>query len=110
MSGSDLLDGLWGATLGGVIGALGTGAAQIFSFRHGAKTSRAGQSHHAAAELLEVVHTCDRVLVTLPYTDNAAGSPLSYGDRLSEYVINGSSCWGRVRRLVMTSAIVVRLY
>jgi hypothetical protein len=82
MSAADLFDGFWGAVVGGVIGALGTGAAQIWSFRRGVKTSRAEQSRNAAAALLEVVHECDRALRTLPYTESPAGSPLSYGERL----------------------------
>ena len=82
MSAADLFDGFWGAVVGGVIGAVGTGAAQIWSFRRGIKTSRAEQSRNAAAGLLEVVHGCDRALGTLPYTESPAGSPLSYSERL----------------------------
>jgi hypothetical protein len=82
VSASDLFDGFWGAVVGGVIGAVGTGAAQIWSFRRGVKTSRTDQSHRAAAELLEVLHTCDETLRKLPYTENTPGSPLSYGERL----------------------------
>jgi hypothetical protein len=81
MSAADLFDGFWGAVVGGVIGALGTGSAQIWSFRRGVKTSRVDQSHRAAAELLEVLHTCDQTLPMLPHTDSAPGSPLSYGER-----------------------------
>lgn len=82
MSANDLFDGFWGAVVGGVIGAVGTGAAQIWSFRRGVRASRTDQSHRAAAELLEVLHTCDETLRKLPYTENTPGSPLSYGERL----------------------------
>jgi hypothetical protein len=74
-----LFDGIIGAA----IGALVTGSAQIWSFRVGNKTARAGLSLNAARELLEVVHEAKDTLRLLPYTDAAAGSPNSYGERLS---------------------------
>lgn len=75
-------DGFWGAVIGGLVGAVGTGSAQVWSFRKGRKTARDEQAHRAAGELLEVLHTCDRTLPTLRFTHNAPGSPLSYGQRL----------------------------
>lgn len=73
-----LFDGIIGAA----IGALVTGGAQIWSFRMGNKTARAGLSLNAAHELLEVVHEAKDTLRLLPHTESPAGSPLSYGERL----------------------------
>jgi hypothetical protein len=75
-------DGLWGAVLGGFIGAFGTGAAQVWSFHKGTKTSRENVGQKAAAELLDVVPFCNEALRTLPYVDHA-GAPLGYSERFS---------------------------
>jgi hypothetical protein len=72
-----LLDG----SLGALVGAVITGGAQIWSFRVGNKTARTGLSLDAARQLLEVVHESKDTLRLLPYTDNAAGSPLSFTER-----------------------------
>jgi hypothetical protein len=74
-----LFDGIIGAA----IGAFVTGGAQIWSFRMGNKTARAGLSLSAAHELLEVVYETKDTLRLLPHTESSAGSPLSYGERLS---------------------------
>lgn len=73
-----VLDG----SVGALVGALITGSAQIWSFRAGNKTARVDLSLGAARDLLEDVHFSISVLRLLPYTDNLAGSPLSYGERL----------------------------
>lgn len=73
-----LLDGF----LGGLLGAVIIGAAQIWSFQPGRKDARASQSVNAARELLAVVYQSIQVLKLLPHTDSAPGSPLSYGERL----------------------------
>jgi hypothetical protein len=76
-----LLDGSIGAVIGGIIGAVGTGAAQIWSLRQGKKSARADQSISAAADLLNILYAAKDMLKLLPYTEAAAGSPLSYGER-----------------------------
>jgi hypothetical protein len=76
-----LLDGSIGAMIGGVIGAVGTGAVQIWSFRQGKKSSRADQSVSTAADLLGTLYAAKDTLRLLPYTEAAAGSPLSYRER-----------------------------
>lgn len=70
-----------GAVIGGVIGAADTGLVQIWSFRQGRKSARAEQSVSAAADLLGAVYAAKETLRLLPYTEAAAGSPLSYGER-----------------------------
>jgi hypothetical protein len=74
---------LFDGVIGAVIGAVVTGTAQIWSFRMGNKTARASLSLNAARELFEVVHEAKDTLGLLPYTESPAGSPLSYGERLS---------------------------
>jgi hypothetical protein len=76
-----LLDGSIGAVIGGVIGAVGTGAVQIWSFRQGRKLARVDQSISTAADLLGTLYAAKDTLKLLPYTESAAGSPLSYGER-----------------------------
>jgi hypothetical protein len=76
-----LLDGSIGAVIGGSIGAVGTGAVQIWSFRQGKKSARADQSISAAADLLRTVYAAKDILKLLPYTEAPTGSPLSYGER-----------------------------
>jgi hypothetical protein len=76
-----LLDGSIGAAVGGIIGAVGTSAAQIWSFRQGKRSARVGQSVSAAADLLNTLYAAKDTLRLLPYTEAAAGSPLSYGER-----------------------------
>ena len=81
MSLDQLLDGSIGAVIGGIIGAVGTGAVQIWSFRQGRKSARADQSFSTAAELLGTLYAAKDTLRQLPYTEAATGSPLSYGER-----------------------------
>jgi hypothetical protein len=78
---AQLLDGSIGAVIGGIIGAVGTGAAQIWSFCQGKKSSRANQSVSTAADLLGTLYAAKDTLRLLPYTEAAASSPLSYGER-----------------------------
>lgn len=78
---STLLDGIVGAVIGGIIGAVGAGMIQVWSFRQGKKSARADQSVSAAAHLLGTLYSAKSVLKQLPYTDAAAGSPLSYSQR-----------------------------
>lgn len=78
---AQLLDGSIGAVIGGVIGAVGTGAVQVWSFRQGEKSARADQSVSAAADLLGTLYAAKNTLRLLPYTEASAGSPLSYGER-----------------------------
>jgi hypothetical protein len=73
------LDGFIGALLGALI----TGAAQIWAYYRGRKDARADQSLNAARELLVTVHESIQILRLLPHTSNPAGSPLSYGERLA---------------------------
>lgn len=76
-----------GIVLDGLIGALGgaliTGAAQMWSYRLGKKDTRAALGSDAAQQLLPVVYSAIPVLRQLPHTDSPAGSPLSYGERLT---------------------------
>lgn len=74
-----VLDGLIGALGGGLI----VGAAQMWSYRLGKKDTRAALSSNAAQQLLPVVYSATPVLRQLPHTQSPAGSPLSYGERLS---------------------------
>lgn len=74
-----LFDGIIGAA----VGALVTGGAQIWSFRKGNESARASLSLNAARELLVVLHEARDTLRMLPNTESSAGSPLSYGERLS---------------------------
>lgn len=76
-----LLDGSIGAVIGGMIGAVGTGAVQIWSFRQGRKSARADQSVSTGADLLGTLYAAKDTLRLLPYTESAAGSPFSYGER-----------------------------
>jgi len=76
-----LMDGIIGAVIGGAIVAAGTFIAQIWSFREMRKSARAEQSISAAADLLNVLFAAKDTLRLLPYTEAAAGSPLSYGER-----------------------------
>ncbi len=78
---AQLLDGSIGAVIGGIIGATGTGLVQIWSFRQGKKSARAEQSVSTAADLLGTLYAAKDTLMLLPYTEAAAGSPLSYGER-----------------------------
>ncbi len=78
---AQLLDGSIGAVIGGIIGAAGTGLVQIWSFRQGEKSARADQSVSTAADLLGTLYAAKDTLRLLPYTQAAAGSPLSYGER-----------------------------
>lgn len=76
-----LLDGF----IGGIVGAIITGAATVWIFQKGVqqarKAARAEQSVAAAARLLSSLYASKGVLKLLPYTESAAGSPLSYGER-----------------------------
>jgi hypothetical protein len=49
----------------------------------GSRADRSTLSINAARQLLEDVHLSKKTLRLLPYTESAAGSPLSYGERLS---------------------------
>lgn len=80
---STLLDGIVGAVIGGIIGAVGTGATQIWSFRQGKKSARADQSVSAAAHLLGILYSAKTTLRQLPHTESPPGSPLSYSERRS---------------------------
>ena len=68
-----LLDGF----LGGLLGAVIIGAAQIWSFQQGRKDARADQSVNAARELLAVVYQSIQVLKLRERIGLLAGGPAS---------------------------------
>jgi hypothetical protein len=67
--------------IGGLIGALFTGGAQLLSFYLGRRSARSDLSLTAAGQLLGVIYSSFATLLVLPHTDSPAGSPLSYGER-----------------------------
>jgi hypothetical protein len=71
----------WGSVIGGVIGALVTGGAQIFSFHMGKRSAREELARRAESELFQVLYTCDRSLPILTVVESAAGSPNYYSER-----------------------------
>jgi hypothetical protein len=70
-----------GPIIGGIIGAVAVGTAQIWSFRRGKQSARADQSVSAAADLLSTLYAAKDTLRLLPYTEAPAGSPLSHRER-----------------------------
>ena len=71
---AQLLDGSIGAVIGGIIGAIGTGAAQVWSYRQGKKSARTDQSIATATDLLCTLYATKDTLRLLPYTEHAAAA------------------------------------